>query len=193
MQNVLIWASNILVFSSYSIYEWAMIKGRAKPHRTTRLVLFVITALGFFSVYAQGDRAVAWFLGICAVQSLVLLLMSIKIGMGGWAKIDILCLAIALIGIILWKVTSNPVLGLYGAVTADLAGMIPALIKTYKLPNTEYWLGYVFDLAAILLTGLAVQNGGFNEYLYPVYLFAVNIVMLLFILRPRISLAEIKT
>ncbi|MFH1909807.1 MAG: hypothetical protein ABIJ72_01255 [bacterium] len=183
MQTALIWASNILVFSSYLAYEWAMIKGRARPHRTTRLVLSVIIILGFFSMYAQGDRVVVWFLGICAVQSFVMLIMSIKWGMGGWAKNDLLALAIAIIGIVTWQVTDNPVLGLYAAVTADLAGMIPALVKTYHLPNTEYWLTYVFDLSAILLTGFAIQNGGFNDYLYPVYLLLVNSLMMIFLLR----------
>jgi len=187
MQTLLVLLSSISVFISYLIYEWAMIKGKAKPHRTTRLVILIITALGASSLFAQNDRVVAIFLGICAIQSLVMFLMSFKWGMGGWAKIDIVCLVIALVGIVLWKVTSNPVLGLYGAVGADLFGMIPALIKTYRLPDTEYSPTYVFDLIAIALTALAIRNGGFNEYLYPVYLFAVNFLMLIFIIRPRLK------
>lgn len=186
MELFLIWASNILVFTSYLTYEWAMLKGRAKPHRTTRLVLLVITALGFFSSLAQGNTAVAWFLGVCSVQSLVMFLMSIKYGYGGWEKIDIVCLVIATVGIVLWKTTSNPILGVYSAVVADLVGMVPALIKTYRLPDTEYWLTYVFDLSAIALTTIAVTGGQFNDYLYPVYLLAVNGLMLFFILRPKL-------
>lgn len=185
MQNTLIWISNILVFSSYLTYEWAMIKGKAKPHRTTRFVLLVITTLGFLSVLAQGDIAVVWFLGICSFQSLVMFLMSFKYGMGGWAKIDIASLLIAIIGIVLWRITDNPALALYAAVTADFAGMVPALIKTYRLPDTEYYLTYVFDLSAIVMTSLAIRGGGFNEYLYPVYLLLVNGVMLIFIVRPK--------
>ncbi len=186
MQNLLIIFSSIFVLCSYFIYEWAMVKGKAKPHRTTRLVLFLITTLGFFSLYAQDDRVVVWFLGICSIQSLVMLIMSFKWGMGGWAKTDIVSLVIAILGIVVWKLTSNPALGLYAAVLADLAGMIPALIKTYRLPDTEYWLSYVFDLAAIILTTLAISNGKFNEYLYPVYLLLVNGLMLLLIYKPNI-------
>lgn len=163
-----------------------MIKGRAKPHRTTRFVLLLITTLGFLSLYATGDRVVVWFLGICSIQSLVMLIMSIKYGMGGWAKIDIICLVIALLGIVLWKETSNPTLALYTAVTADFVGMVPTLIKAYRLPHTEYWMPYILDLSSIILIVLAIQNGGFNEYLYPTYLFAVNIIMLIFILRKPI-------
>jgi len=196
MQTVLIWASNILVFSAYLSYEWAMVKGRAKPHRTTRLVIFVIVILGFLSMYAQGDRVVVWFLGICSVQSLIMLLMSFKYGMGFERRhsrtgathlfVDILCLIIAAVGIVLWRITSNPALALYAAVSADFVGMIPALIKTYRMPETEYWLSYLFDLLAILATGFAIQNGGFNEYLYPVYLFVINSIMMFLIFRPKL-------
>jgi hypothetical protein len=185
MQNILVLLSSILVFSSYLIYEWAMVKGRTKPHRTTRLVILIITALSASSLFAQGDRVVSVFMAICAIQSLVLFVMSFKWGMGGWAKIDILCMVIALAGIVLWRVTNNPVLALYAAVVADGAGMAPTLIKTYRLPDTEYYLSYIFDLAAIVLTTIAISNGGFNEYLYPVYLLAANGLMLVFILRKK--------
>ena len=185
MQNVLIWASNTLVFSSYLSHEWAMIKGRAKPHRTTRFVLLIITTLGFLSLYATGDRVVVWFLGICSIQSLVMFIMSIKYGMGGWGKVDIACLLIALLGIVLWKETSSPILALYAAVTVDFVGMVPTLIKAYRLPYTEYWMPYILDLSSIVLIVLAIQNGGFNEYLYPVYLFLINSVMLAFITRSK--------
>jgi hypothetical protein len=183
MQQFLILISSISVFISYLIYEWAMVKGRARPHRTTRLVILIITAVGASSLFAQNDRVVFIFLGICAVQSLVMFAMSLKWGMGGWAKIDILCLAVALLGVVLWRVTSDPALALYACVIADLAGMVPALVKTYRLPGSEYYLSYIFDLVAIVLTILAIRNGGFNEYLYPTYLVIVNSLMLVFISR----------
>lgn len=183
MQNTLVLLSSISVFLSYLIYEWAMVKGKAKPHRTTRLVILIITALGASSLFAQNDRVVSVFLGICAVQSLVMFVMSLKWGMGGWAKIDIISLLIALAGIILWRITDNPVLALYAAVIADGAGMVPALVKTYKHPDTEYYLPYIFDLVAIALTIIAISNGGINEYIYPAYLVVVNSLMMAFLLR----------
>lgn len=186
MQNILIWASNAFIFSSYLVYEWGIMKGKIKPHRTTRLVISIVVVLGFLAVVKQGNSAVAWFLGICVLQSNIVLLMSIKRGMGGWSKTDIVCLIIALSGIIFWKLTNNPALGLYASVAADLFAMIPTLIKTYRLPDTEFWLATVLDLLALICTMLAIQNGGFNEYLYPTYLIIVESLVLIFILvRPK--------
>lgn len=149
-------------------------------------MLAIIIVMGFLAVLKQDNPAVAWFLGICAVQSVVVLFMSIKKGMGGWAKTDIFCLVIAALGIILWRVTNNPALALYASVTADAFGMIPTLIKTYRFPDTEFWLATAFDLSAITLTLFAVRNGGFNEYLYPSYLFVVETLVFIFILRPKL-------
>jgi hypothetical protein len=147
----------------------------------------LITVLGAAALFAQNDRVVVWFLGICAVQCVVVFIMSLKWGMGGWAKTDILCLVIALLGIALWKLTSNPALALYAAVTADIAGMVPALIKMYHLPHTEYYLSYAVDFGAIIFTLLAIQNGGFNEYLYPTYLIILSCLELFLIFRKQIT------
>lgn len=106
--------------------------------------------------------------------------------MGGWDPIDILCLIIAILGIILWKITSNPALALYATVLADMAGMIPSLIKTYRFPDTEYWLSYLLDILAVAFTIMAIQNGGFNEYIYPAYLLVVNTIMQIFMFRKEL-------
>ena len=187
MQSIYILISSILVFISYLIYEWSIVTGRTKPHRTTRFVLLLITALGAASLFAQQDRVAIWLIGISAVQSVVVFALSFKWGMGGWDKSDLACLAIALVGIVVWKITDDPALGLYASVAADLAGMLPALLKTYRQPHTEYWMSYIFDIAAAGFTLLAISAWQPQGYLYPMYIFVVNLVMLLFILRPKIS------
>jgi len=105
--------------------------------------------------------------------------------MGGWAKTDILCLVIALAGIVVWKITDRPALGLYAAILADFAGMVPALLKTYRLPETEYWLSYIFDVAAAILTLFAIRNWGLTDFSYPLYLVVINALMLALTFRPK--------
>lgn len=190
MQNLLILISSILVFLSYLIYEWSIVVGKTKPHRTTRFVSLMITALGASSLFAVHDRVAFYLLAICAVQSLVVFLLSFKWGMGGWAKIDIACLVIALIGVTVWKLTDNPALGLFASVAADFVGMIPALIKTYRRPETEYWLSYIFDISAAIFTLLAIQKWQPVGFVYPLYIAVINIVMLTLIFRHKLALAK---
>ena len=190
MQQAFILISSILVFCSYLIYEWSIVVGKTKPHRTTRLVILIISILGTYSLFAVHDRVAFWLLLICAIQSAVVFLMSFKWGMGGWAKIDIVCLLIALIGIVVWKLTNNPALGLFAAVTADFVGMIPALIKTYRLPHTEYWLSYIFDISAAIFTLFAITEWRAVGFTYPLYIALINLAMLILIFRPKLSLSR---
>jgi hypothetical protein len=106
--------------------------------------------------------------------------------MGGWGKIDILCLLVAIIGILLWKLTNSPILALYCSILADFAGMVPALIKTYKLPNTEIWQFYLLDVFAALFSLLALSTWNVQGFSYPIYIFTINLVMVFLVLRLKL-------
>lgn len=183
--NVYIIISSILALISPIIYSKAILKGEAKPHRTTRLVLLIITSLTTASLFAQHDQVAIWLAGVSTLQSILIFILSIKRGMGGWAKTDIICLIVAMIGIILWKVTQNPVIALYFAIGADFTGMVPALIKTYWFPHTEVWTFYLLDVFAAGFSLMAVLNWSVQEYSYPVYIALINLVMVLLIIRPH--------
>jgi len=117
--------------------------------------------------------------------------LSLKRGMGGWSKTDLSCLFIALIGIVLWKVTENPVVALYCAIGADFTGMIPALAKTYKFPKTEVWTFYLLDVFAAFFILLALETWTLQEYSYPIYIMLINLVMVILIVRPGLVAREV--
>lgn len=146
----------MLALISPLIYAKAILQGDAKPHRTTRFILLLITTLTTASLFAQHNTVAIWLAEVSALQSILIFILSIKHGMGGWAKTDIFCLAIALFGIVLWQTTNDPTLVLYVAIAADFTGMIPALIKTYHHPQTEIWNFYFIDVFASLFSVFAV-------------------------------------
>lgn len=185
MQQVFIGISSLLALVSPLIYSVAIFKGEAKPHRTTRLVLLLITSLTTASLFAQNNQVAIWLAAASTFQSSLIFILSIKYGMGGWSKIDILCLGIALFGILLWKTTNDPTLALYAAIAADFTGMVPALIKTYRFPKTEVWSFYLLDVFAALFSLLALKIWTLQEYSYPVYIMIINICMVLLIVRPQ--------
>ncbi len=185
LQTIFIIISSLLALISPIIYAKAIFGGEAKPHRTTRLILLLITSLSTLSLFAQGNTVAIWLAGVSTLQSILIFILSIKYGMGGWAKSDLICLAIALAGILLWKITDNPALALYASITADFTGMIPALIKTYKFPKTEVWTFYFLDVFAALFSVLAIKNRTLQETSYPLYIMLINLFMVLLIVRPK--------
>lgn len=183
IKELFLFLSNILVLVAYFVYIRAILRGQAKPHRTTRLVLLLITGLATASLFAAGNDVAVWLAGSMSVMSAVIFLLSLKYGMGGWDRLDILCLGIALAGIVVWMVTDNPALALLSSVIADFTGVVPTLVKSYFQPKTEVWTFFALGAAASFFNLLAIKNLTFAEFIYPLYLFLINGVLVAFILR----------
>ncbi len=184
IQNILIVISSVLAFVSYIVYIAAILKGKAKPHRTTRFVLVVITVLATASLFSQGNFVAIWLSGVFAFGCILIFLLSIKLGMGGTSKTDIICLVIAIIGIVLWRLTDNPIIALYTSIGADLIGQIPMLIKTYRFPETEVWTFYTLDVIAAILNLSATNHWSISDLAFPIYIILIDSIVVLFIFRP---------
>lgn len=186
MQTVFLALSSILILISPASYIVSIARGRSKPHRTTRFILFFVMGLNFISILAaHGNLGSRVFAGIVFLQATVILLMSFKRGMGGTSRADYVCLTIAALGILGWKLTGNPLLGIWFSILADVAAYIPAFIKTWEHPETEspwyYFLG-----------GLAVVFGLFAFRLdasssFQIYIGLSCIAMLAVIYRTKIA------
>jgi hypothetical protein len=183
--NFLLILSNALVVLAYLIYIQAILAGKARPHRTTRLTIFIIVILSAITLFAQGNLTAFWLAGLSSVFCLIILLLTIRRGMGGWDRIDIASLIIAGAGIIIWQMTNNPVLGLYASILADFAGVFPTIIKTYHQPKTETWKFFFLGGSAALLNLGAQEVKTFANIVYPLYLFLVNYLLVAIILKRK--------
>jgi hypothetical protein len=188
MSTFFIILSSLLALTSASIYVRAIINGQAKPHRTTRIVILLFTILATASLVAKHDTVAVWLAAVSTLQAITIFTISLKYGIGGWAKIDICCLFIAIIGIFFWKTTQNPNYALFSAITADFVGMIPTLIKAHRFPDTEIWLFWLIDTFTGLFSLFAVRSWNFSQFVYPLYIALVNFsVFLLIIKRGKLS------
>jgi hypothetical protein len=187
MHTALIVASSILVLISPLIYARSILNGVSKPHRTTRFVLLLITALSTAALFAQHDRVAIWLAGASTLQAILIFILSIKRGMGGWSRVDMVCLCIAFVGIAAWQSSSDPLLGLYFSILADFVGMVPALLKTYALPHTENIWFFALDAVAGVFTLAAVNAYTAEQVAYPIYILVVNAAMVAIISRRYFS------
>lgn len=185
MKSIFLLLSVLLPIYSPWVYAKSILRGEAKPHRTTQFVLLVITLLTTSSLLAQNDRVAIWLAAVSAFQGVVIFILSLKYGMGGWAKTDLFCLLFAGLGIILWQTTHDPAVGLYFSIAADCIGMIPTLIKTYHAPETENMSFFALDSVAAGFNLLAHTSWGLTEITYPLYLLLINFTMVLLILHGK--------
>lgn len=193
MQAFFIFVSSVLALISPIVYGRAILRGEAKPHRTTRLVLLIITILSTASLLANHNTVAVWLAGVSTLQAVVIFVLSIKRGMGGWAKLDIACLGIALIGILAWQMSKNPAVGLYFSILADFTGVVPSLIKTYRFPKTEIATFFALDICASFFTLLALRTYTPADIAYPIYILLINATMTLLIISPRKAVVQINS
>ncbi len=185
MDNLLIIVSSVLSLFSYTVYIVAILKGKAKPHRVTRFVIFIITLLATASLFAQGNTVAIWLSGSFALGSILIFLLSIKFGIGGRSKTDIICLVIALVGIVLWKITNDASVALYASIISDFVSQVPMLIKTFKFPETEVWTFYALSVFSAILNVFAIHQWIVVNIVFPFYIIFIDLFIVLLILRPR--------
>ena len=184
---ILLFIGLALPIVSSVVYMVSIVQGRSRPHRMTRILLTVITALSGGALWASNDRAAVWLAFVSFVQSAVILALSLgRRGIGGREPFDFLCLGLCGGGIVLWLLSGESLFGLVMSIVADILACLPSLRKTIRWPHTESLTFYVLDViagAAIALAGAFTLGG----LLYPLYIVAANAAFVLAIAWPRRS------
>jgi hypothetical protein len=187
MKNILLVLSTVIMLWSYILGIYSIIRGNFRPQRMTRFLILVFSAIYVISLFVQGDRNAIWLALVSLISTLVIFLLSIKKGMGGFAKLDIIVLVIVVFSIIVWKITNNPVLGLTMSLVADLTSYIPTFVKVWKFPETEEWKFYASVVLANFLNLLSISNYTFSKIILQSYLLGVNAtIILIIVFRERI-------
>jgi hypothetical protein len=182
----LIFISSIFAATSSILYITSILKGKTKPHRTTRFVVFVMVLLGTIALYFSHNWPTFYLYLIYCLGNFTIFLLSIKNGMGGWTRTDLTCLIISGLGIVFWQLTNNPLLALLASITANIVANVPAVIKTYKYPETETWIYYFLGIFANTIILFAQKTFTFSDYVFPAYFVLLNIVFVVLILRYKI-------
>ena len=109
---------------------------------------------------------------------LVVFLLAIKYGFGGFVKRDVVALGGAAIGLILWYSTDEPAIALFIVILIDAIGGVLTILKSHEHPSTETLSTWVLTALAGFFAIFSV--GSFNWILlaFPIYIFLINIAII---------------
>jgi hypothetical protein len=111
----------ILIIVADTPYAWNAFKRKTKPHRTTWFIIALINAINLANQHASGAKSsLLFFIGATAITFIVFL-ASLYNGTGGFAKLDIVVLIGALLGLIIWHVLQSPVASVIAVGKLDFA------------------------------------------------------------------------
>lgn len=161
-------------------------KGRCTPHRVTRFALCVSLILTFCSTWAAHGNVLAVLLtGMYATCGGYAFWLSIRKGVGGTSRADVLCLTAALAGLSGWALSGDPVVGLVCSIVADIMAYAPTVSQTWSHPEGEAHWTYTLSViaAGISLVAYPFATGSW----FTAYLVFIGMVMVVCIKRPVIQ------
>ncbi len=147
---------------------------KTKPERASWFIWTVLGFIAFFSQLAKGATDSLWLTGGQTLAVLIIVLLSIKYGVGGFTKRDIRALIAAGIGLILWYITKEAAWALLIVITIDSVGTLLTVMKSYENPESETLSTWLISGTSGIFGLLAV--GAFHPILlaYPLYIVIAN-------------------
>ncbi len=150
--------SGVIVFIASIPYIIDIVKGNTKPQRMAWVIFITLSGISFFAQLAEGATNSLWFPLVLFVQAIIIFTLTIKFGVGGFGKFDILSLLLAVLIMIVWAVTKSAALAIICSVAVNTIGKILVAVKVYKKPHTEYVPTWAWSAVASVFAVLAVGN-----------------------------------
>lgn len=167
-------------------YYVDIIKGRTKPQRAAFLIFSVLATISFFGQYAEGATASLWFAFVLMASPYAILLLSIKRGVGGFARRDKISLALAVGILCVWYFTKSAALAVVLVVAVNTIAKYLVAAKVYELPYSDLLLTWVLSAIASVFAALSVGELDWILLLAPVQnAITVGIIALIIVIRRR--------
>lgn len=175
--------AGVLFVVGYVPYAIAVIRRRAVPTRSTRIVAWVNNLMTVASMFAK-DALNLLAVG-AVVGSTIILALSFKYGDKRWSAFDTLCLAGAGVGAVAW-VFGDAAYALIATQISGFIGMFPTFRNVWRDPDSEDRVAYgIFGIATVLML-IALPAWSFLHALQPVKVaIVIGAVNALIWFRPR--------
>ncbi len=181
------WIIGTLILSLISpiSYTKSMLRLSAKPHRVTRLIVWLASLAGILGVLHSDNVAGQIFALIFLARATYLLGMSLKYGIGGTSKLDLYCLGLGILALVAYVVTKNGLLTIALGILADVVGYIPTFVKTYHEPKSEDPLFFAIEGVASLFGVFAIWEWS-AAILFPIYFTLCSALVAFLIYRKKL-------
>ncbi len=155
-------------------YYRDILKGNTKPHAFSWLIWGLVQIIAFFAQISKGGGAGAWLVGVGGLACLSIFVFALFRGEKEIVLLDKVSLVLALIGIVLWAITSNPLNAVILAVIVDALGFVPTYRKAYKKPKEETLITYFLSGLGFAISISALQAISLTTVLYPISVVITN-------------------
>jgi hypothetical protein len=171
MRNAVALIAGLVAVFSTLPYIRDTLKGKTKPNIVTWLTWCLLNTITAFAAYAAHANQTAIFAGAAALCTGFVVIVGLKRGVKKYTTFDIVCQILALVGIILWRLTGQPAVAISINIAADCIGVLPTYRHSWRLPHEETWQSYAIGGVSAVLAIASIQVFNYVSLAYPVYIF----------------------
>lgn len=173
-ENFAILGAVIFFFGSIP-YLLETVQGKVKPNRVTWFLWSLAPLIAFAAQINQGVGIQSLLTLMAGLIPLVIFLASFVNKSSYWkiGRLDIICGALSILGLILWQITGVGNLAILFAIFADALAAFPTVVKSYNEPETENYVLYFANAISAVLTILTITTWNFATYGFSLYLLII--------------------
>ncbi|MBP6888430.1 MAG: hypothetical protein KBC21_01885 [Candidatus Pacebacteria bacterium] len=175
----------IIGIVGYIPYYRDIFRGTTKPHPFTWVGICLLNGITFIVQVVTGGGPGAWVTGVTAVATLGIAVLAFPRGEKNITFFDWVCFGGALVGIVLWKLTSNPLWAVIIVTVADLLVLAPTYRKAYLRPHEETVSLYVMGVFKYVVSVFALTSINLTTALFPVAIALFNLSLVAILLLRR--------
>jgi len=176
--------AGLLFVAGFVPYIRAILRKETKPAKASWIIWASLDTITIAGMYAK-ESVNGQILGAIA-GAWVIVALALKFGTPGWTKIDKFCLGGAVLGIALWQVFSNPVLGIMTSLSVVFLGSIPTFTSAWKDPSRENKLAWTIFWISCVCAVIAIPQWTMADAAQPLTFFAIETIMMyILFIRPR--------
>lgn len=173
---------------------WAYIRdtiaGETKPNRVTWLMWAIAPCIATVAALMDGVSWSVLPVFMAGFGPLLVFIVSFFNKKAYWqlGSLDYACGIFSVLALVLWATTQQPAVAILFAIASDGAAALPTLIKSWKHPESETVDPYIMGIISPLTSFFAIETWIFSAYAFPIYLIAINLMLVGAVLRAKFPL-----
>ena len=174
-----VWVGFAISMTGAFSYLMATLRGRARPNRVSFLIWAAAPLIAFVAELDEGVGLRSVMTLSVGLSPLLILSASFVSKKAYWrvTGFDLVCGALAVVALVLWRLTGSGNIGIGLSILADGLAALPILIKSWRHPHTEVSWIYFGGATNATIAMLVIDKWTFANAAFPIYIFTCCVVV----------------
>ena len=175
---------------AFGYYVRSILKGYTQAHPFSWTIWGISTCVIFAAQTTAGAGYGAWAIGLSGLAALGIAVLSLRGPRSvGVHSLDIACLIAAMVSLLIWYATNDPLWAVVLITCVDSLGFIPTLRKAYHSPHSEPITFHLLMGLRGLFVVAALEQYSITTLLFPltVSVFCCLLIAVLLIRRKHLT------